>query len=238
MRTTDDLPNLKPPRRRRRVAFIGALRSSFLAGLVVVAPIGITFWLIWTLTGWIDGWVLPLVPYRWRPEHYIGIPLRGVGVLLFLAFTVLIGWMAKGWVGRSLIRSGEALVDRMPIVRSVYGGLKQIAETILSQNEARFEKACLVEYPRAGVWAVAFVAAPAKGEIAAVGDGRTLHAVFMPTTPNPTTGFLLYVPEDEIHFLDMSLEEAAKLVISAGLVYPAPNGAPVAPPPLAGQNSA
>ncbi|MGR3388401.1 MAG: DUF502 domain-containing protein [Paracoccus sp. (in: a-proteobacteria)] len=196
------------------------LRSNFLAGLVVVAPIGITVWLIWTLTGWMDSWVLPMVPPRWRPENYIGIPLRGVGVVFFLLFTVLIGWVAKGWVGRALLRTGERIVARMPIVRSVYGAVKQIAETILSQDEARFDRACMIEYPRKGLWALGFVAGPAKGELVSR-TADDLIAVFVPTTPNPTSGFLIYVPASDVTILSMSVEDAAKLIISAGLVYPA-----------------
>lgn len=196
------------------------LRSNFLAGLVVVAPIGITVWLIWTLTGWMDSWVLPLIPPAWRPEHYIGIPLRGVGVVVFLIFTVVIGWVAKGWLGRALLRMGERIVARMPIVSSIYGGLKQIAETVLSQDEARFDRTCLIEYPRKGLWALGFVSGAAKGELLGRTASEDLIAVFVPTTPNPTSGFLIYAPRSEVTFLDMSVEDGAKLVISAGLVYP------------------
>ncbi|WCR09433.1 DUF502 domain-containing protein [Paracoccus stylophorae] len=216
MRPPDPRPLQRTPRRPRLLV---RMRANFLAGLVVVAPIGITVWLIWTLTGWMDSWVLPLIPARWRPEQYIGINLRGVGVVFFLLFTVVIGWAAKGWVGRSLLRTGETLVNRMPIVRSIYGALKQIAETILSQSEARFDRACLIEYPRKGLWAVGFVTAPAKGELPQVA-GEPLLAVFVPTTPNPTSGFLIYAPARAVKVLDMSVEDAAKLVISAGLVYP------------------
>lgn len=220
----DDLPPLmpEPPPARKRGLF-AALRASFLTGLVVIAPIGVTLWLIWTVIGWIDGWVLPLVPQAWRPEHYIGLNLRGFGVLIFLIFTVVTGWLAKGLIGRSLIRWGEGVVDRMPIVRTVYGGLKQIAETILSQGDAKFDRACMVEYPRRGMWGIGFVSGTAKGEIAER-TGQKILAVFLPTTPNPTSGFLLYVPESEVIILDMSVEDAAKLIISAGLVYP--NGRP------------
>lgn len=203
----------------RKPGLLGMLRSNFLAGLVVVAPIGITVWLIWTLTGWMDSWVLPMIPARWRPEHYIGINLRGVGVIFFLLFTVFIGWVAKGWLGRSLLRTGERIVAWMPIIRSVYGGIKQIAETILSQSEAQFERACLIEYPRKGLWGLGFIAGPAKGEIQQR-HPQDLIAVFVPTTPNPTSGFLLYTPASEVIILDMSIEDAAKLIISAGLVYP------------------
>nr|WP_240610926.1 DUF502 domain-containing protein [Oceaniglobus ichthyenteri] len=210
------------PRRRR--SFFTSIRGSFLTGLVVIAPIGLTMWLIWSVVGWIDGWVLPFVPGRFRPENYIGINLRGVGVIIFLVFTVVVGWLAKGLIGRSLIRWGENLVDRMPVVRSVYNGLKQIAETVFAQTDTSFDRACLVEYPRRGIWAIAFVSTKAKGEIERkipADEGKV--SVFLPTTPNPTSGFLLFVPESEIIELDMSVEDAAKLVISAGLVYPNKN---------------
>lgn len=205
--------------RRRRTPFAG-FRANFLTGLVVIAPIGLTVWLIWTVTGWIDGWVLPLVPGRLRPEQYIGINLRGVGVVIFLIFTVVIGWLAKGLIGRSLIRFGESLVNRMPVVRSVYSAVKQIAETVFAQSETSFDTAVLVEYPRRGLWAIAFVSTEAKGEIRATDPAAGLVSLFLPTTPNPTSGFLLFAPRADIIELEMTVEDAAKLVISAGLVYP------------------
>ena len=125
---TNDLPPLRPAHvRRRRPGPFSALRASFLTGLIVIAPIGITVWLIWALTGWMDSWVLPLIPPRWRPENYIGIDLRGIGVVVFLIFTLLIGAIARVWIGRALVRAAEALVTRMPFVGAIYGGLKQIA---------------------------------------------------------------------------------------------------------------
>ncbi|WBU57864.1 DUF502 domain-containing protein [Paracoccus sediminicola] len=221
----DDHPPHRPARLlRRRTGPLAALRASFLTGLIVIAPIGITVWLIWTLTGWMDSWVLPLIPLRWRPEQHIGIDLRGLGVVVFLIVTLLIGSLARGWFGKLIIGTGEALFARMPIIGAIYGGIKQIAETILSQGDGKFDRACLIEYPRRGVWGLGFVAGPAKGEVAKMaasrGQGRFL-AVFVPTTPNPTSGFLLFVPEQDVHILDMTPEEAAKLVISGGLVYPA-----------------
>jgi len=208
-------------RRVRRPSWFAGLRASFLTGIVVIAPIFLTAWLIWSLMGWIDGWVLPFVPQNLMPEQYIGINLRGVGVIIFLIFTVFVGWLAKGLMGRSLINFGERLVDRMPVVRSVYNGLKQIAETVFSQADSSFENACLVEYPRKGIWAIAFISTSTKGELdrkIPIDDG--LMSVFLPTTPNPTSGFLLFVPKKDIILLDMSVEDCAKLVISAGLVYP------------------
>ena len=209
------------PEPQRRPGLLARLRSSFLTGLVVIAPVGLTIWLILTVVSWIDGFVLPLVPSTIQPEKYIGINLRGVGVIFFLIFTVIVGWIAKGLIGRSMIVFAESLVDRMPVVRSIYSGIKQISETVFAQSERSFETACLIQYPRKGIWAIGFVSTTAKGEVAKRAEtSGQLIGVFVPTTPNPTSGFLLFFPEEEVIELDMSVEEAAKLVISAGLVYP------------------
>ncbi|MGR3759358.1 DUF502 domain-containing protein [Roseobacteraceae bacterium NS-SX3] len=207
-----------PPRKR---GLFAGLRASFLTGLVVIAPVGLTVWLLWSVTGWVDSVVLPLVPHQFRPEQYIGINLRGVGLIIFLLFTIVVGWIAKGIIGRSLINFAESLVDRMPVVRTIYSGIKQISETVFAQTERSFDKACLIQYPRRGIWAIGFVSTTAKGEVASRAEvsGR-LMSVFVPTTPNPTSGFLLFFPEEDVIELDMSVEDAAKLVISAGLVYP------------------
>ena len=213
----------------RKPGIFSSLRSSFLTGLVVIMPVGLTIWLIWTMFGWVDGFVLPLVPSRFNPEQYIGINLRGVGVIFFLFFTIVVGWIANGLIGKSLIRFAEGLVERTPVVRSIYSGIKQIAETVFAQSERTFEKACLIQYPRKGIWAIGFVSTTAKGEVAQrIETTGELMSVFVPTTPNPTSGFLLYFPREDVIELDMSIEEAAKLVISAGLVYPPekPGGKP------------
>ncbi len=223
-RDNQDQPHHAP----RKRGLFARLRANFLTGLVVISPIGLTLWLIWTVTGWIDGWVLPFVPYRYQPDQlvrdYFGvespIDVRGVGVIFFLFFTVFVGWIAKGIMGRSLLSWGESLVDRTPVVRSIYNGLKQVAETVFNQTEAKFDKACMIEYPRPGIWAIGFVATAAKGEILARLPDDEVMTVFLPTTPNPTSGFLLYVPKRDVTVLTMSVEDAAKLVISAGLVYP------------------
>jgi uncharacterized membrane protein len=221
---------MSDPARPRRSLSLG-VRSSFLTGLVVVAPVLLTGWLIWTVTGWIDSWVLPLIPERWRPDAVVGMDLRGVGLVIFLLFTVVTGWIAKGLIGRSLIRLAESIVDRMPVIRTVYNGAKQIAETIFAQTDTKFDKACLVQYPRPGIWAIGFISTRAKGEVAAaLADHGSILSVFLPTTPNPTSGFLLYVPAQDVIMLDMKVEDAAKLIISAGLVYPAAKD-PSLPPP-------
>ena len=230
--------------RPRRPRFAG-LRNSFLTGLVVIAPIGLTVWLLWTVVGWVDAFVLPFVPQSYMPEsllnrwlgngdplgpEWIKVNLRGVGVVFFLFFTILVGWIAKGLIGKSMILWAEQLVDRMPVVRSIYNGLKQIAETVFAQSETSFEKACLVEYPRKGIWAIAFISINAKGEIQdSIPVDDQLVSVFLPTTPNPTSGFLLFVPKSDMIELKMSVEDCAKLVISAGLVYPTGSVPPVDP---------
>ena len=212
----------KNPNKSYSFRVLAKVRGNFLAGLIVIAPIGFTMWIINSIIGWIDGWVLPLIPYNYHFAEYIGINLKGLGVMFFLVFTVLVGWVAKGILGRTFLRVGENLVDRTPIVRSVYSGIKQIAETVLSSRDSSFEKACLIEYPRKGIWAIAFVASDSRGEIAEKNPDKEnqLVSVFIPTTPNPTSGFLLFIPKSDIKYLDMTIEEAAKLVISAGLVYP------------------
>ena len=216
------LPESPPPPKR---GFLAGLRSNFFAGLIVIAPISVTIWLIWTLTGLIDSWVLPLIPNAYNPAVLIRdwtgfeVNIRGIGVVTFLVFTVLVGWVAKGLIGRSLILWAESLVTSIPVVRSLYSGLKQIVETVLSQGEQNFEKAALMEYPRKGVWAICFISSNAKGEVQK-STSEDVVAVFMPTTPNPTSGFLLFVPRKDLIVLDMGVEDAAKLIISAGLVYP------------------
>jgi len=238
--------------KRRRSGLFGGLRSNFLTGLVVIAPIGLTIWLIWTVIGWIDGFVLPLIPDGYTPDvllrrllgpwvrDLLGIEgtvdpsmtpttIRGIGVLIFLMVTVVVGWMAKGFMGRSLLRWAESVVEGIPVVRSVYGGVKQIAETVFNQQDTSFETACLIEYPRKGIWAIGFISTEAKGEIKGKSPHTEMLSIFVPTTPNPTSGFLLFFPKDDVIELDMSVEDAAKLVISAGLVYP--NGKDPTRPP-------
>ncbi len=242
------------PETPRRPGIISRLRASFLTGLVVIAPVGLTIWLIWTVIGWVDGFVWPLVPTVWQPdsivnywlgnprfvegpngtripnEDWVRVNVRGVGVIVFLLFTVFIGWVAKGYIGRAIIRWAESLVERTPVVRSIYSGIKQISETVFAQSERSFEQACLIEYPRRGIWAIGFISTTAKGEVSAKG-GNTgeMLSIFVPTTPNPTSGFLLFFPAEDVIPLEMSVEDAAKLVISAGLVYP--NGKDPTQPP-------
>jgi uncharacterized membrane protein len=221
----------KPPLMQR-------LRNDFLTGLVVVLPMFLTAYLLWWFVGFVDDKVVPLIPRRWDPENTFGRNIFGFGLLLFVSFTTLVGALAKNLIGRQILAYGESLLSRTPIVRPIYNGLKQIAETIFTDSGNTFERACLVEYPRKGVWSVAFMSTRVHREIADRA-GDELVSVFVPMTPNPTTGFLRFVPRNEIVPLDMSLEDATKLIISAGLVTePTPSAAvrkaktaaPLAPP--------
>ena len=183
-----------------------------------------TIYLIWAVAGFFDDRILPLIPNRYNPQVYFDVNLRGFGIIVFLVFTAFIGAVVKGFFGRQILRLGEALVARVPIVRSIYSGTKQIVETITSPSSSKFEHACIIQYPRKGIWAVGFVVTDTKGEILGKAGHKKMCSVFLPTTPNPTSGFLLFVPKKDIVLLDMDVESAAKLVISAGLVVP-PQGA-------------
>ena len=196
------------------------LRSNFLTGLVIVAPVTLTIWVIWTAINFIDARVVPYVPEVYNPKTYLGVNIAGFGVVIFLLFTAFVGALAKGLFGRSFIRWYEGVLDRTPIVRSIYNAVKQLIETILSQSEASFKQACLVEYPRRGIWAIAFISTQTTGEVPKKSTESEMWSVFLPTTPNPTSGFLLFLPKRDVVLLDMTIEEAAKMVISAGLVVP------------------
>jgi uncharacterized membrane protein len=203
------------------------LRNTFIAGLAVIAPGVLTVWLIWNVVTWIDGLVLPLIPERFHTQTLIGWDVPGVGVAVFLIFTLVMGYVTRGFVGRTIVGWGERIVETMPIVRTIYNAVKQIADTILSRTAPTFDRACLIEYPRPGVWALAFISTTARGEVAErlatrLDADEDLVSVFMPTTPNPTTGFLMFLPRSKVIELDMGIEDAAKLMISAGLVYPDP----------------
>lgn len=221
----------------RRRSLLGVLRASFLTGLAVVLPIGLTVYLIWAVVGWLDGWFLPLIPQGYRPDalinFYLGsdviFPIRGVGVIVFLVFTTTVGWVAKGLIGRSVLLRLDRLVDRIPAVRSLYSALKQVADTVFNKTEASFDKTCLVEFPRDGTWVLGLVSARPKGEIAAkLPHPEEMLAVFIGLTPF-TSGFVIFVPKRDVILLDLTPESAAKLVASGGLVYPNPKD-PALPP--------
>ncbi len=213
---------LKP----QKQSLVANIRSSFLAGIVVVAPIGITVAIVyWFVTGPMAQ--LDTFVKRWFPAgdsnlETITRAIPGFGILVAIIAIILLGTFAKNFIGRAFIRFGENLLDSMPVIRNLYRFFKNVFETALQQSERSFKEVALVEYPRAGAWAMAFVVGEAKGEVPHLlnDQGDRLTSIFVPTVPNPTSGFLLFVPHAALRPLAMTVEEAAKLVFSMGLVVP------------------
>ena len=204
---------------KKQVSFGTRLRNYFLAGILVTAPAGITFWLTWRVITFIDDRVTPMIPPQWNPESYLPFGLPGLGLIVALLFLMLVGFLAAGYLGRLVMGTGERIVAQVPVVRSVYSWTKQVFETVLSQSSAAFSEVVLIEYPRRGCWAVGFITGETLGEVQSL-TTATVYNVFIPATPNPTTGFLLFVPREDVHHLDLTVEEGIKLVISGGIVVP------------------
>jgi uncharacterized membrane protein len=196
------------------------LRTYFLTGLVVAGPLAITIWLIWSLITWVDGWVTPLIPPAFRPESYLPVAVPGTGLIIALLALTLLGFLTANLVGRTLVGWGESLLSRMPIVRPVYRTMKQIFETLFSKNGASFRKVALVEFPAPGMWSLVFLSQEPTEDIAGRLPETDYVSVFLPCTPNPTTGFFFYVPRKELIELDLPVEQAMTLLISAGMVQP------------------
>jgi len=198
---------------------LGRLRGYFIAGVLVTAPLGFTVFLAWAVVTFIDKSVTPLIPVKYNPETYLPFSLPGLGLVVLMIALTFIGALTTGLLGRWLLSTGESILNRMPVVRSVYSATKQIFETVLTQQSTAFREAVLVEYPRRGIWTIGFITGLTRGEVQNLIDEETVN-IFLPTTPNPTSGFLLFVPRTDIVHLDMSAEVAFKLVISGGIVTP------------------
>ena len=205
----------------KKVGIIAKLRNYFFTGLIVVGPVSITIYIIWSLISFVDGWVKPLLPKIWQPETY-NITVPGIGVAFSIIILIIVGAFVANLFGRTIISFGEQIVGRMPVVRGVYGALKQIFETVLSQSQTSFQKVGIIEYPRRGLYSIVFVSTDTTGEIheKCNTSEKGMLSIFLPTTPNPTSGYLLFVPREDVTILEMKVEDAAKMVISAGLVVP------------------
>ena len=195
------------------------IKAYFFTGILVTAPVAMTFYLAYKLITWIDVSVNRLIPPEFRPDNYLPYSIPGLGVVLLILALILIGMFAAGFLGRFFLRLGEWIVYKVPFISSVYSLLKQVFQTFLSSKNDAFTKVVLLEYPRKGLWILGFVSSDTQGEVK---DklGRELLIVFIPTTPNPTSGFLIFVPKEDIINVDMSVEEGIKFVISGGLVTP------------------
>jgi len=196
------------------------VRNYFLTGLIVAGPVAITIWLIWSFVTWVDDLVRPFIPIAYRPETYLPVKVPGFGLIIaFLALTIL-GFLTANLVGRTFVDIGETILERVPIVRPIYRGLKQVFETLFSKSGSSFRTVGLVEFPAPGMWSLVFVSQPASGDVAEKLPQGDHVSVFLPCTPNPTTGFFFFVKRKEVIELDISVENAMTLLISAGMVQP------------------
>ncbi len=196
------------------------LRTYFLTGLVVAGPLAVTVWLIWSIVTWVDGIMRPLIPEAYRPETYLPWPIPGTGLIIAIAALMLLGFLTANFVGRTLVRWGEGLLNRMPIVRPIYKTMKQVFEALFSKSGSSFRQVGLVEFPAPGMWSLVFLSQPPSGDLLEkLPQGEHVSA-FMPCTPNPTTGFFFYVLRKDLIVLDISVENAMSLLISAGMVQP------------------
>ncbi len=197
------------------------IRNWFLTGLIVAGPVAITLWLVWSFVTWVDDLVRPFIPLAYRPETYLPIKIPGFGLIIAFISLTLLGFLTANLVGRTLVEAGETILERMPIVRPLYRGLKQVFETLFSKSGSSFRKVALVEFPAPGMWSIVFLSSPPGSDIETHLPGEEEHvSAFMPCTPNPTTGFFFYVPRREVIELDLSVEDAAKLIMTAGMIQP------------------
>src|ERR1700754_4941307 len=206
------------------------LKSVFLTGLLVLVPLAITLWVLGLIIGTMDQTLL-LLPQSWRPENLFGFRLPGLGAVLTLAFIFVVGLLTQNFIGQKLVSWWELIVARIPVVGPLYTSVKQVSDTLLSSSGNAFRKALLIEYPRKGSYTIAFMTGIPSGEVADHLEGEHV-SVYIPTTPNPTSGFFLMLPRAEVVELDMTVDAALKYIVSMGVVAPAPStpaNAPVSP---------
>jgi uncharacterized membrane protein len=196
------------------------IRTYFLTGLVVAGPVAVTLWLVWYFVTWVDNLVRPLIPADYRPETYLPVNVPGFGLIIAFVALTLLGFLAANLIGRKLVDFGESLLGRMPIVRPIYRTTRQIFHTLFSKSDSSFRKVALVEFPSPGMWSLVFLTQAPTAEISGrLPDGEHVSA-FMPCTPNPTTGFFFYVPKSQVIELDITVEQAMTVIMSAGIVQP------------------
>jgi uncharacterized membrane protein len=196
------------------------IRNYFLTGLVVAGPAAVTLWLIWWFVTWVDNLVRPLIPVAYRPETYIPVAIPGFGLIIAFIALTLLGFLTANFVGSKLVGFGESLLNHMPIVRPIYRTIKQIFQTLFSGSDSSFRHVGLVEFPAPGMWSLVFLTQPPSPSIAAHLPSGEHASAFLPCTPNPTTGFFFYVPRRDVVDLDITVEQAMSLLISAGIMQP------------------
>jgi len=211
--------------------FISRIRTYFLTGLIVAGPVAVTIWLIWWFVTWVDNLVRPIIPVAYRPETYLPVNIPGTGLIIAFTALTLLGFLTANLIGRKLVDFGERILSRMPVVRPIYRTAKQIFETLFSKSESSFRRVGLVEFPSPGMWSLVFLTQSPNAEISDRLPATEHVSAFMPCTPNPTTGFFFYVPRRDVVDLDISVEQAMTLIMSAGMVQP--GGEPATPGKLA-----
>ena len=195
------------------------IRGYFLTGIIVTAPVGLTFYVSFLFIGFVDSKVRNIIPVKYHYDNILPFEIPGIGLLIVFIMLTFIGFLTAGIIGRYIIKLGERIIARLPIIRSVYGALKQIFESVLKTSSKSFRDVVLIEYPRKGIWAIGFITGDTKGEVQQISKNEFVN-VFLPTTPNPTSGFLLFVPRKDLKILNMNVEEGIKMVISGGIVTP------------------
>jgi uncharacterized membrane protein len=210
---------LKPSGEFQR-SLAARLRSWFFTGLVVFGPVAVTAYIAWWFVDTVDNWVKPLAPASLWPDSYLPFHVPGFGVVIVVIGLTLLGFLAANIAGRTLVSIGEAMVDRTPVVRGIYKSVKQIFETLFSQGGTHFRKVGLVEFPSKGSWTIVFISSAPTQAVADVLPAGDMTSVFLPCTPNPTTGFYFFVPTADVIELAMTPDDAAKLIMSAGLIQP------------------
>lgn len=216
-----------PPQGREKfhVSVFGKIRGYFLAGLLVTAPISITLYLTWAFLMFVDSRVSSII----TSDYYRETAIPGLGVLIAMAFFILVGWAAKNYLGRVIIRASEYVLDKMPVIRTIYGGSKQILEAVIGgSHKQAFREVVMFEYPRPGIWTIGVLTGPPGGEVQKLA-GEDIVSVFLPTTPSPTNGLLLFVPVSQLHVLKMTVDEAFKLILSGGILTPPDRSAESSP---------
>jgi uncharacterized membrane protein len=223
---SNDIDNTPPEQQEAPVrhSFAGRLRTYFLTGLVVAGPVAITAYLTWSFITWVDDLVRPLVPVMYRPETYLPFPIPGSGLVVAVFALTLLGFLTANLIGRTVVELSEMVLGRMPIVRAIYRSLKQVFETLFSGKGSSFRKVGLVEFPSPGMWSIVLISQPPSEHVSVKLPGKEEHiSVFLPCAPNPTTGFFFYVPKSAVIEVDMTAEQAATLIMSAGVVQPGSN---------------
>ncbi len=211
--------NLSSESKTPLVTFRGRLKAYFFAGVLVTAPLGITFYVSWIFIKWVDSKVTSLLPTVYNPETYLPVYIPGIGLIIVCIALTIIGALTAGIIGRFWFRTSEKILSRMPVIRSIHSAIKQIFETVLSNQSNAFREVVLFEYPRRGSWAMGFITGQTQGEVQDITKDEVVN-VFLPTTPNPTSGYLLFIPRRELVTLSMSVEEGIKMVVSGGIVTP------------------